>query len=137
MQECPSGYFNNFTVSSCSRCESVCLACTSKTICTACVNGTYLYRSQCESTCPDKTYSEHMNNMCMSCVSPCLTCNDSSYCLSCQIGYISGVVPGTCVKACEDGYYPNEIKISINNSTQSMTSKICSLCDIECLTCEK
>ncbi len=59
----------------CYNCTNPCLTCTSPTVCISCINGTYLYKNFCLTSCPVSTY-KNLNNFCISCNTNCVTCSN-------------------------------------------------------------
>ena len=100
-----------------------------------CLNGTFLYDSNCVSACPTHYYVNDSNS-CVECNSICNTCfgPDDMKCLSCNSSQylMQDSIYSTCVSLCPNYYY-------LNNETKSCLKCVdsCVKCTnkFECLVC--
>jgi hypothetical protein len=98
LTECPSGHFGDGLSSSCLPCLNSCITCSSDTLCLSCAPSRSLYSYQCLAACPLGTYAQ--GGLCLDCIAPCSACSAPASCLACGIGYLSILVPGSCLVVC-------------------------------------
>jgi len=106
----------------CLACPSICTACTSLAVCTACAD-TYFLRvdKYCYTTCLVRYFANSGNNTCTNCPYDCLTCNPNGSCLSCDITTDFRTLNGTrCIPI--PGYFDNITHIS------AKCPQACALC---------
>lgn len=113
------GDINNYNI--CTPCVSPCLACSSATNCTTCINGKFLFNHTCIASCPTGTAIQNsVTNTCDPCDSNCLTCSIlTTNCTSCNASLL--LYLGQCRVSCPAPLVPH-------NGT-------CASCDPNCQTC--
>ncbi|XP_017774307.1 PREDICTED: furin-like protease 2 [Nicrophorus vespilloides] len=100
MQQCPEGYFEDFTDKTCTPCQPNCAGCQDRPDrCTSCDHHLLLYHNKCLASCPPDTY-ETEDYTCLPCHTSCETCSgsNSSQCITCGAGRYWN--EGRCVKDC-------------------------------------
>jgi hypothetical protein len=109
---CPTGYYYTSGDLNCTKCPSLCSACTAANVCTACTlsgaNQAYLLNVTCYSNCPNGYYEDNNlgagPNLCLPCSIQCKTCSaNPSPCQSCNPGYY--LYFSTCSSSCSDSNY--------------------------------
>lgn len=100
-------------------------------ICLSCSAEKSLYSYTCYDQCPGGTYSA--SGICFNCLLPCQNCLSQTYCLTCSIGFLSQIVPGTCLSECEQGFYGFDLNKTCLNCTNNClscagASYLCSSC---------
>lgn len=132
VQNCPSGFFYNPAVTSCSPCGAGCQVCSSLSQCSVCADPTLtsvngicqracpagatlignncvctfgvLQQSTCVSSCLDGFYAT-TDRVCALCSSPCFTCTgNSTSCSSCISGYTYDPISRTCTQTSQCPY---------------------------------
>lgn len=124
LESCPvSKYSDN---NECQPCSPDCLTCTtSKSFCTSCYSGQYLYKNTCTGTCDGLV----INSICYDCDPSCKSCSGSiENCTSCVNGYFFS---NKCYNKCPQGtmdYNDNCIKCELNCKTCSGWVNKCDSC---------
>jgi hypothetical protein len=125
---CPSGFFNNNTLTAnnyyCSLCLSGCLTCNGpgldhcQTCQTANVSGTLVYYFKevsldaCVTRCSTGYFGNILNNKCDPCQAGCISCEfNASYCYSCRAAngndFFKPQTSNSCLIVCPNGEYGN------------------------------
>jgi proprotein convertase subtilisin/kexin type 5 len=105
LQQCPEGYFEDYSVKTCTPCQPNCGGCQDRPDhCTSCDHHLLLYQNKCLTSCPTNTY-ETEDYTCAPCHETCETCkgSNSSQCISC--GEERFWHEGRCVKECPAHHY--------------------------------
>jgi proprotein convertase subtilisin/kexin type 5 len=127
----------------CTQCKTPCLACTSQTDCSSCLDGYYLSSLTCAKCDPNcQTCNGPANSNCLSCFgssnliaggfcSGCSsTCNQCSgtQCSGCVAGYF--IYNGNCLSLCPQGSFgQNSTCVNCDGSCLSCNSTACLSCN--------
>lgn len=115
LQNCPVGYWGNYSTYNCDACPTGCASCFGPAIsqCTICSNDSstiyykYIGSTICNTTCPDGQYiSSLVTNLCLACNSICITCYGTAQnctSMTCQQNYF--FLNNTCLSVCPNNYY--------------------------------
>jgi hypothetical protein len=127
--DCPTGFYkDNSSTATCKACETNCGTCTNNTICTACINSTYLKAADCASSCGIGYYQDTISKTCNQCSANCSSCSSTGSITCINSTYL---LSGVCVASCDIGYYQDTI-----NMTCIPCSSNCNSCsNTECTQC--
>jgi proprotein convertase subtilisin/kexin type 5 len=121
--QCPLGLFGNAIAQQCQNCGFGCQTCVTNLTCTACfqppyklnatnqcmcLDGTYLFNSQCLFVCPVGYYMNNVNNTCNQCIQGCAKCSSLLSCLSCS-DPSQVVQQGVCSSTCPETFYKDTL----------------------------
>jgi hypothetical protein len=135
VDECKDGTFYNSVTNTCDKCPGECEKCTSKNVCTDCVDGFYLNGTECVSKCPKGKVE--VDDKCIDCqLDDCGVCKVASggpICIKCDPPAIKND-KNECVIECPPGtrYYAED-----NECLPCQRG--CELCDGngDCVHCKK
>ncbi|KAM8961076.1 proprotein convertase subtilisin/kexin type 5 isoform 1-T1 [Pelodytes ibericus] len=133
--QCAEGEVEDPDIEKCMTCEERCRECQpyDPSICTACINGYYMYESFCYAICPDHTYSMDSLMLCIECDIACASCTEEA-CLLCEEGFY--LQDAVCISNCGPGFYPDDIDRECD--TCYRTCEFCLGPDYdECSSCKK
>lgn len=81
---CLPGYFANGFNQQCDTCTSPCATCSvTATTCLSCNSTTYLFGTECRTSCPIKNFINYTNSSCEPCPAECTQCTSKSSCSIC------------------------------------------------------
>lgn len=95
---CPDPYYENITDHRCYKCPEECASCNYPQLCLTCNNDYFLYSGACVQTCPTFPVITYAN--------PNRECGTS---FECTPGYFALNSTKSCVSACPDGYFKNNL----------------------------
>ncbi|KAL4496784.1 hypothetical protein ABPG73_011750, partial [Tetrahymena malaccensis] len=111
---------------SCNTCNT-----SDSTKCLSCLSNTYLYNSQCLSTCPNQYYKNTTTLTCDQCIANCQQCTNNTSCSLCQPNYYLQPGQNSCLATCPSGYMLN----TSNWSCKACTVSNCVSCQADVSQC--
>ena len=112
----------------CQACPGTCSACSTPTVCTACLDSSHfiqLNNQECKPDCPANAYGDTDQKKCVECTGDCDGCTSATHCKACKNNkYLK--LDKTCSDSCGEGTF----------KPPSTSPKVCIPCPNQCKTCD-